>query len=310
MPIIIGVDIGGTHITSSGVNSGNFEIIQDTCFTGKVNSKDSKENVLQSWANVINKTIDALDLTESKGIGISFAIPGPFDYENGIALYEKNDKYENLYGCEIKIELASYLNYNNIEMRFLNDASSFGLGGTLTNDFDKSYNRVVSITLGTGFGSAFFVDKIPVNLSKKVPENGCLWDKEYKESMADDYFSARWFVARYSFLSGKNGIKNVKEIVDLDDKYTQQVFLEFSNNLAEFLLPYLLNFETDLLLIGGNISKSHHLFLNNILEVWKSNHLNLPVKIIENTEETIIIGSAYLFNKSFWLKIKDELPQL
>ena len=236
-------------------------------------------------------------------------MPGPFQYKTGKAMFEKNDKYESLYQVSVVNELIKYLDNKKVSLRFLNDASSFGLGGKLTNEF-KEKKRVVAITIGTGFGAAFLVDNLPISNGDLVPEGGCLWDKNYKESIADNYFSTRWFISRYSLLSGKTQINGVRDIVNFNDTFSQQVFNEFSNNLAEFMLPYLLDFNADLLLVGGNIAKSHQLFLPLILELWKKNGLNIPVKIIPNSEEANLIGASYLFNESFWDSIKEELPAI
>lgn len=307
MSITIGVDIGGSHVTSAAVDTATSKIISGTCYRGPVNSKASKDLIFKDWAKVINKTLNSIDYKEP--IGIGFAMPGPFQYKTGKAMFEKNDKYESLYQVSVVNELVNYLDTIKVSLRFLNDASSFGLGGKLTNEFtDKQ--KLVAITIGTGFGAAFLVDDLPVSDGYSVPEGGRLWDKDYKKGIADDYFSTRWFISRYSFLSGKSGIKGVRDIVNFNDEYTKQVFHEFSNNLAEFMLPYISDFNADLLLIGGNITKSHQLFLPVVLELWKKEGVDIPVKIIHNSEEVNLIGASYLFNESFWKSIKDELPAL
>tara|TARA_R110000796_G_scaffold67449_5_gene154870 strand:+ start:143863 stop:144786 length:924 start_codon:yes stop_codon:yes gene_type:complete len=307
MSITIGVDIGGSHVTSAAVDLTTSKIISGTCYRGSVNSKASKDLIFKDWAKVINMTLSSIDSKEP--IGIGFAMPGPFQYKTGKAMFEKNDKYESLYQVSVVNELIDYLDTKKVSLRFLNDASSFGLGGKLTNEF-KEKQKVVAITIGTGFGAAFLINNFPVSDDFVVPEGGCLWDKKYKDGIADDYFSTRWFIARYCSLSGQSEIKGVKDIVRLNDTYTQQVFQEFSNNLAEFMQPYLSDFNADLLLIGGNITKSHQLFLPKVLELWKNIGIEIPVTIIQNSEEANLIGASYLFNEKFWEKIKDELPAL
>mgnify|MGYP003641655620 CR=1 FL=1 len=305
MPITIGVDIGGSHITSAAVDSNTSKIIPSTYFRGSVNSKGSKASIFIDWARIINKTINAIN--PAANIRIGFAMPGPFDYSNGIAMFEKNDKYASLYKISIIDELTPFLDNENITFRFLNDATSFGLGAQLAKEFHEK-KKVVGITIGTGFGAAFFHDFLPVVKNELVPQGGCLWNKEYQGGIADDYFSTRWFLERYCILSGKKGIKGVKEIVANNDESTQQVFQEFSSNLASFLFPYLLTFNADLLLIGGNITKSHHLFIPKVLEIWQNKSYNIPIQIIQKSEEANLIGASYLFNENFWELIEDKLP--
>ena len=71
---------------------------------------------------------------------------------------------------------------------------------------------------------------------------------------------------------------------------------------------FLVEFDADLLVLGGNIARCHQLFLPKITQNLKIKNVNLPIIIIENTEETSIIGSTYLFNEVFWERIKEELP--
>jgi glucokinase len=74
------------------------------------------------------------------------------------------------------------------------------------------------------------------------------------------------------------------------------------------LAPFIVNFEGELLVIGGNIAKANSLFLTKLEENLKKKNINLSLCIIENTEEISIVGSSYLFNEVFWEKIKEELP--
>lgn len=305
MPIAIGVDIGGSHISSAAVNMETFQTIPGTYNNGVVDSKATIEEIFICWANVINRTIEEVKNEELLGIGM--AMPGPFEYKKGVALFEKNDKYESLFGVPVGKEFPKYLSNKDLKLRFLNDASSFGIGGSFSSRI-KFAQKIIAITIGTGFGASFLVDRVPMINGQDVPEGGCLWDKKFKKSFADNYFSTRWFLQRHLELTGSNGIKGVKEIVEEDSSNTKEIFEEFSQNLSEFMLPYMRNFNADLLVIGGNISKSHSLFLPKLTNYWEKKNFKIATAIIENTEEASILGSSYLFNEDFWKTAKEELP--
>ena len=311
MSITIGVDIGGSHISSAAVNNDNFKIIPETYFSGPVDSKASKDEIIQKWAAIINQTIkalqDTLKLSSDETIGIAFSMPGPFQYQTGIAMFEGNDKYESLYNVSVSEELLRYLSTKDVSFRFLNDATCFGVGGALKQE-STSNNRVVAITLGTGFGAAFLDNKLPVTQGNNVPENGCLWDKQFEDSIADNYFSTRWFLTQYENVNGEKLKDGVKEIASIENDSTKKIFDDFANNLSAFLTPYIIDFDADLLVIGGNIAKSYRLFLPKLQENFKNKNIDLSISIIENTEETSVLGSSYLFNEVFWEKIKAELP--
>ena len=120
-------------------------------------------------------------------------MPGPFDYVKGICYIKGVAKYENLYGFNITDAISSHLNVpDGFLIRFMNDASSFAVGEAWAGSAIKAV-RSLSITLGTGFGSAFISNKIPIVDGPEVPKIGCVYHLPYKDGIADDYFSTRWF---------------------------------------------------------------------------------------------------------------------
>ena len=152
--IAIGSDIGGGHITCAAIDLNSKEIFKDSYSTEKVDGQAKSEIIITGWVKALNNTISTIDHDSLSGIG--FAMPGPFDYENGIALFEKVEKFDHLYGVNIAEEIRKKLTLdNNVSLRFMNDATCFGVGETWIGQA-KDYKRVVAITLGTGFGSAFF----------------------------------------------------------------------------------------------------------------------------------------------------------
>ncbi len=304
--IVIGVDVGGSHITSAAIDLNRLQIIPNTSYTGKINNKASKEAILMSWSLIINQTIRSISVKENLKIG--FAMPGPFHYESGLALFENNDKYENLYNVSIPNELPKYLDFSEIEFRFLNDATSFGVGVSCMGNA-KNISKVIAITLGTGFGSCFITDGVPQVNSNDVPEGGCLWDKPYKTGIADDYFSTRWFVKRYFEVSGKQ-VNGVKDVVDANDEFSQAVFSEFSLNLAEFMGPFIEKYQPDLVVLGGNVSNAAEFFIPTLKFELQKKGLTTNFTVSTLMEEAALIGSARLFDPYFWDQIKNDLPNI
>lgn len=304
--IVIGVDIGGSHITSAAINLTTLQIISNTTFTNTINSKGSKDEIFKNWSFVINKTINSLPKAEN--IKIGFAMPGPFHYASGIAMFENNDKYENLYNVSIPNELPKYLDCSNVELRFLNDATSFGVGVSQIGKA-KSSKKVIAITLGTGFGSCFITDGIPKVTSSDVPKDGCLWDKPFKEGIADEYFSTRWFVKRYFEVSGKE-VNGVKEIVEINNEFSKVVFSEFSSNIVEFMTPVIELYKPDLIIFGGNVSNASQFFLPEIEKQITNKNLKTKFIVSSLMEEAALIGSARLFDSCFWEEVKNDLPSL
>ncbi|MEC3907045.1 ROK family protein [Tamlana sp. 2201CG12-4] len=304
--VAIGVDIGGSHITSAAVDISTLEIIPETTYSVKVNNKAAKEAILLNWSEAINKTLE--HVSKEADVNIGFAIPGPFHYKTGLAKFEGNDKYENLYNASIPDELTKYIDAASVNMRFINDATAFGVGVSAMGKA-KSYSKTVVVTLGTGFGSAFIKDGVPLVNSEDVPEGGCLWDKPFKDGIADDYFSTRWCIKRYFEVSSKQ-VHGVKEIAEANDAYSKQVFTEFGSNMAEFMIPFLQKFKQEIIVLGGNVSLAHEFFLPTLKQKINEAGLLVDFEISTLMEDAAIIGSAKLFVSDFWEHVKNDLPNL
>ena len=302
--IAIGVDVGGSHITSAAVDINKLSMVEGSTFSFKVDNKASKDNILENWSRAINKTIDSISL--DKNVDIAFAMPGPFHYKTGLAMFVgNNEKYESLYGLYISDELSKYLNADKVNFRFLNDATAFGVGVSSMGKA-KDYSKVVAITLGTGFGSAFLQDGVPQVTAENVPKGGFMWDKPYRGGLADDYFSTRWCINRYKEITGKQ-TSGVKEIAGANNESSKLDFVEFGTNMAEFMLSFLKKFQPDLIILGGNVSKASKLFLPALKNKIKDAGLQVDFEISDVLEEAAIIGSAKLFDSYFWEQVRNTI---
>ena len=122
-PYAIGVDIGGTHITSSVVDLSQKQLVVDTLHHQMVDASASPEPILDTWAATIRQSMDCVPGGALAGVGI--AMPGPFDYENGISRIRGLAKYEQLYGYNVKEALMKRLELPSNKIQFMNDANCF-----------------------------------------------------------------------------------------------------------------------------------------------------------------------------------------
>jgi len=241
--------------------------------------------------------------------GIGFGMPGPFDYVKGISYIEGVAKYENLYGINVMEAIAGKLRVpDGFPIRFMNDVSVFAVGEALVGKAAIA-GRSMSITLGTGFGSAFIDNRIPIVDGPEVPKLGCVYHLPYGDNIADDYFSTRWFLGQYKSLTGKE-LKGVKELADRagSEKIVKDLFTEFGNNLASFLAPWLNRFKAEIVVVGGNISNAYNLFGEIFETGLKREGCSCKVALSELKEDAALIGSAYLMDEGFWLSIQHALP--
>lgn len=296
----IGVDIGGSHIVACMYGHTYKRILKETLVYEKIDTKASKNAIIQQWVSAISKSIERSGRAV-EGIGI--AMPGPFNYVEGISLISGVDKLQALYQVNIKKELAEKLGIPLSKIRFINDASAFSVAEALIGQA-SSYTRVVAITLGTGFGSSFLLEGQPIINAYNVPQRGFLYDKLHKGEPADDIFSTRGIIREYEKISGRT-VKNVRELcqsVHMDDK-AKEVFRWFGTELGVFLKPYLTDFNAEVLVIGGNISKAHLYFIENLSQQLDG----INICISELGEEASIMGGALLLEEDFYRKLMPTL---
>ncbi len=304
-----GVDIGGSHISSVLIDLERRSLIPESLAEQKVDNKASAGEILDNWSIAIRKSIAFAGDGDLEGVG--FAMPGPFDYVNGIALLKNVDKYESLYGIDVGNELKKRLGLPaELPFRYINDAMAFAIGECWLGKA-SAYSRVMAITLGTGFGSAFLSDGIPVIEGKTVPAMGYVYRIPYENGIADDYFSTRWFLREYAERTGQH-LPGVREIAAMikDEPEAGKLFETYGYNLGHFLASLLKDFHAGCLLIGGNISGAYPLFSRSLDEALRSNSVRVEVLISELKERAAMAGSARLLDPEFWNKAKPLISKI
>ena len=305
--IAIGADIGGSHISCVAIDLVSGKILRDTLAERAVDNQALASVIIDTWSEALSAALNKVPLENVKGIG--FAMPGPFDYVKGICYIKGVAKYENLYDLNITEAISRNLAVpDGFLIRFMNDASAFAVGEAWAGSASK-FNRSLSITLGTGFGSAFISNRIPIVDGPEVPRLGCIYHLPYKDGIADDYFSTRGLLSRYKKLTGKE-LSGVKELAQLAsaDKAVTDLFTDFGDNAGLFLAPWLKSFGAEILVIGGNISHAYDLFGEVFEERLKKEDCFCEVAISKLKEDAALLGSAYLLDDEFWKSVQHALP--
>lgn len=299
----MGIDIGGSHITCQLFDIDTNKLISGSKIRVEVNGNGSKESIVGSWVKAIQQTVSNQNISDLAGIG--FAMPGPFDYQNGIAWFDKNvDKFHDLHGVDIKSELIQNLNLPaDFPIRFLNDAASFAVGVANVEPASK-YKRIIALTLGTGFGTTFIKNGLPVASEDGIPEDGFLYHVPFQKSIADEYFSTRWFLNEYKNRTGLT-ISGVKELTEMfgNDETAREIFTLFGKNLGSFLKPWIQKFNAECIVLGGNISNSYPLFESALLSEFSTLDFQPEIVISELDENAALTGSARLCDDAFYKKL-------
>lgn len=283
---VLGVDIGGSHITAALVDLTAGTIVEESVKRKAVDSKGSLTDLLTAWKEVIEAAYHNNDTGEMR---IGIAMPGPFDYEEGISLIKEQDKFKALYLINVKEELAKTLGIAPSRIRLINDAAAFMQGEAFCGAA-KGYKNALGFTLGTGLGSA-------------VAKNGqakdaALWNSPFLRGIAEDYFSTRWFVKKYEELTGETfaGVKELAAVAKTD-LYAKQIFNEFGRGLGHFLADNIKANRAEVVVLGGNIAQAYDLFAPHMISNLKAYHLKTPVKVAMLNEHATLIGAASLWDK-------------
>ena len=287
----IGIDVGGTHLCSIVVDILGRELCSASVTT-PLDSNAPVAEILSCFADNIARTVKVFGEPVRK---IAMAFPGPFDYGRGISLIRGVEKYESLYGLNVAESIRGRLPQGmaEAEFRFLNDAASFALAESFCGA-GQAFSSIMAVTLGTGFGSGFVRDGHLDTNPERVPLRGEVWCLPFEGTIADNGFSTRWIVRRYRELTGKTvpGAREVAEASETDP-VAREVFTEYGTRLGTFLHPLLERSGVQALVIGGNIARSCHLFL----EPLKARLGSVPVRVSSLFDQAAMIGAASLFNE-------------
>ncbi|MGM0377951.1 MAG: ROK family protein [Bacteroidota bacterium] len=306
----IGVDIGGSHVSCAACDVNGQTLLKDTLAEHDLDNHAPAGEILGIWGKTLQETMDKAGRQNVEGIG--FAMPGPFDYVKGIPLFTgANQKYEHLYGVDVSKTLRDFLELpDEFPVRFINDATAFAIGEDWLGNA-KGFSRSLCITLGTGFGSAFLKEGLPVVKGNEVPEMGCLYHLPFDGGTADDYFSTRGLVDRYNKMTGNQvtGAREIAEAAKTEDA-AKKVFHDFGSRLVELLEPWIRKFGVEVLVIGGNISNAFELFGPSLDESLKKEGFDVVVLTSYLQESAAMAGSARLIEESFWKRVKPLLEDM
>lgn len=285
---VLGIDIGGSHITAALVNLDTGAILPDSWVRRSVDSGSTAEEIIGLWSLVMQEVLESHGLVVNK---IGIAMPGPFDYQKGISLMKDQGKFDALYGLNVKELLAEKLSVKIENIRLMNDAGCF-LKGEVFGGAAKGYQRAIGLTLGTGLGTASYKDG--------VAEDADLWSQPFKDGIAEDYLSTRWFIKRYYELSSRQ-VQGVKELMEraATDKQARKVFEEFGQNLAQFLTFFIETDKPEIVVLGGNIAHAYELFLSELEKGLVGKMHKLPLLKAVLGEGASLIGAA-----SCWVSVE------
>ncbi|MRX69533.1 glucokinase [Flavobacterium resistens] len=293
----VGIDIGGTHITAAIIDIVNMKVIDFSVQKESFDSNLPVNEVMSIWEKVIRTSVENSKVEAINGLAV--CMPGPFDYTNGLCWIKDQSKYEHFYGLNVRYLFQGTLNLSSeFPILFENDAVCFGKGEVFKNAENLS-KKVMAVTLGTGLGACFIDKGVSVSTGEFVPADGEIYNLPYKDSMAEDYISARGLLANYESLTGKrrnNGLELYNLALD-GDEIAIKVFEEMGENLASVVIPWLEKFDADQFIIGGKIANASQFFLSAFNKKINESGIEIGVSISTDNEIAALLGASSMFYK-------------
>ena len=200
-------------------------------------------------------------------------MPAPFDYSAGVS--HMAHKFRAIRGLPLGTVLETKAR---LPVYFLNDADAFGLGVGWRQLPDMK--RFVALTIGTGLGSGFIENGRAVTSGDQVPPDGEVWNLPYGDGILEDHVSARAVTTSYGTRSDGTG-KTAREVSALaaeGDAVSVAAFRAMGEALGSGLVPLLVRFEPEAIVIGGKVGQSLELFAPAMRQALAGAGLpNLPV---------------------------------
>ncbi|MEW1773635.1 ROK family protein [Streptomyces sp. NPDC086777] len=249
------LDIGGTHVTAALVDPATGRPVPSSVLRRPLGSGAAADSILDTIA------LAALELPAEHRPCWGVAIPGPFDYDTGVGRFTGIGKFESLSGVDVGAGLRERLGHRAERLRFLNDADAFAIGEHHAGSA-AGHERVVCLTLGTGVGSSFLRNGLPVHDDTQVPPDGHVHRLTVRDRPLEDLVSRRAIRAHYAGLDSlpkDRGLPDVHEIAALargGNPAAREAFRYAFAGLGEVLAPWLVRFAATAVVVGGSMARS------------------------------------------------------
>jgi glucokinase len=276
------MDIGGTHVSAANVDLTTRAILPGQHVRVPLDGDVTADQF------VATLTACAAQLPAQVGRQWSIALPGPFDYERGIALYEGVGKFDALRGLDLRAALSGLG-----DISFHNDAAAFGLGEWWVGAA-RGHRTVAGISLGTGVGSCFLRDGHIVRDEPGLPPDGRIDLLRFEGKPLEETVSRHAIRRAYAQATGETAAPDVREIAQRardGERAAYEVITQAMKALGTVLAPVLAAFDPTILVVGGSIAASWDLVADPLRAAIGE---RIAVEPATHPTEAPLLGAAYL----------------
>ncbi|TDE14307.1 ROK family protein [Jiangella asiatica] len=256
--VVPALEVGGTHCAVAVVDTTHWRLVPGTVHRLALRSDGTAEEIIF----VILECAHSVDIEPGRRWGV--AIPGPFDYESGVARFRDVGKFDALFGLDLRAILLDDAETRPRDVAFVNDADAFLLGEWMAGAA-AGHRRAVGLTLGTGIGSAFLIDGTVTEDHPAVPPEGRVDLLTIDGGPLEDTVSRRAIIARYAELTKSADTDvDVRDIAMRDrdgEPEARQVLDRALIALGRTIGPWVERFGATVLVVGGSMAASWDIVL-------------------------------------------------
>lgn len=274
--VVMTLDAGGTNFVFNAVR-GEQEILEPVVLPAKAESLEA----------VLKRIAEGFEAVKSKSgvapVAISFAFPGPADYENGII-----GDLQNLPFFRGGVALGPMLEEHfGIPVFINNDGDLFAYGEAISGLLPevnrrleeagnpKRYRNLLGVTFGTGFGGGIvFRGDLFLGDNSAQGEINRMRNRIYKQFSVEESVSIRGIKREYASYLGINpgSCPEPKEIFEIgmgqkpgDREAAKKAYGAFASAAADAIAAAVTLID-GLVVIGGGLSGAYPLFLQTIVD--------------------------------------------
>lgn len=277
--IVMTLDAGGTNFVFSAIQRCE-ELIAPIRLAAVT---DDTTACLQVLVDGFSQVMEQLD---AQPVAISFAFPGPADYEHGVI-----GDLPNFPSFRGGVALGPFLAERfGIPVFINNDGNLFAYGEALAGSLpainsllashgcNKRYRNLIGITLGTGFGAGVVVDGRLI-----TGDNGCggdVWimrNKKYPDLIVEESVSIRAIRRVYAELSQTDAsgltpkdIFDIAEGVKTGSQTAAAAAFEELGEMAGAAIVNVLNIIDGLVVIGGGVAGAAKYIMPGMMKEMRS----------------------------------------
>ncbi len=266
--------------------------LTETLASFPVDSNGDLDGVRRSYRIMLEDMKSKAAAAHLHIIGVAVDTPGPFNYKNGVSLMKH--KYTAMYGVLLRDWFYDVL--GEVDLRFLHDSHAFILGASSE---VPNVTNIAGVMIGTGLGFAVMRDGCALITESGSPQIS-IYARPFRDGIAEDLISARGIVNLYAKRTGEvlSGAKEVADRAEAGDLDAIAVHTELGEALGELIHGILAEQGSEILFLGGQISRSFELFEAPLKKSLADIPTLTAIRPVENIGLVHMLGSVrYYYEK-------------